>query len=189
MRLSLPGQILFATGNPGKAREVAAILGCPVEARKLEIREIQSTSFEEVARAKAAAGAQLAGGWVLVEDSGLSLAAWNGYPGPLTRWAVEAAGERGFARMLDGFADRRAEAVSVFALAGPGMPESSVLVAEGRVPGTIATEPRGTNGFGWDVIFIPEGEDRTFAEMPSLEKNSRSHRRRALDRFCELTGL
>jgi XTP/dITP diphosphohydrolase len=88
--------------------------------------------------------------------------------------------------MLDGFSDRGAEAVSVLAVARPDQREGDVLVAEGRVKGAIALHPRGENGFGWDVLFIPEGETRTFAEMSEEEKNARSHRTHA---FQELRRL
>jgi XTP/dITP diphosphohydrolase len=81
--------------------------------------------------------------------------------------------------MLDGFSDRSAEAVSVLAVVRPGQRETDVLVAEGRVKGSIALHPRGENGFGWDVLFIPEGETRTFAEMSEEEKNALSHRAKA----------
>ncbi|MBK9090374.1 MAG: non-canonical purine NTP pyrophosphatase [Holophagales bacterium] len=68
-------------------------------------------------------------------------------------------------------------------LAWPGALAEEVVVASGRVAGSLAPEPRGANGFGWDVIFVPEGETRTFAEMSAEEKNARSHRARA---FAEL---
>ncbi|MBK9374610.1 MAG: non-canonical purine NTP pyrophosphatase [Holophagales bacterium] len=123
---------------------------------------------------------------VLVEDSGLSLPAWKGYPGPLTKYAVGAVGEAGFARLAHAWGDPRAEAVSNLGLAWPGASPADVVVAEGRVAGTLAPEPRGANGFGWDVIFIPAGETRTFAEMSVEEKNARSHRAKA---FAELAAL
>ncbi|RXL54430.1 non-canonical purine NTP pyrophosphatase, partial [Citrobacter sp. AAK_AS5] len=74
--------------------------------------------------------------------------------------------------------DARAEAVSALGLAWPGALPGDVVVAEGRVPGALAPAPRGANGFGWDVVFVPAGETRTFAEMSAEEKNSRSHRAR-----------
>lgn len=186
-----PGElsaIAFVTSNPGKAREATALLGRRVEARPLDLREVQSLDFGEVVRAKAVEACRLSGGPVLVEDSGLSVAAWKGYPGPLTRWAVAAAGEAGFARMLDPFDAREAEAVSALALARPGDGEADVVVAIGRVAGSIARSPRGAGGFGWDVLFVPEGETRTFAEMTAGEKNAVSHRARAFAALRALLG-
>ena len=169
--------LVFLTSNPGKAREASALLGRPVAARALEI------PFGEVVTAKALAGVELLGVPVLVEDSGLALPAWKGYPGPLTKFAVGAVGEAGFARLAHAWGDARAEAGSTLGLAWPGAKPEDVVVASGRVAGSLAPEPRGENGFGWDVIFVPDGETRTFAEMGAEEKNARSHRAWA---FAEL---
>lgn len=185
----LPGPpILFVTSNPGKAREASRLLGQEVFARPLPLHEIQSLDFEEVVRAKAVAAARALGEPVLVEDSGLSVAAWNGFPGPLTRWLTEAVGEAGLSRMLDPFPDRSAEAVSALGLARPGGGEPEVLVAVGRVAGRIAPSPRGSNGFGWDVVFVPGGGTRTFAEMAIEEKERDSHRTRAFRELARLLG-
>ncbi len=179
--------LTFVTSNAGKAREAAAFLGREVAVKDVEIPEIQSLDFAEVARAKAIVAAGALGVPVLVEDSGLAVDAWGGFPGPLTKWITAgAAGYDAFAKMLDGFADRSAEAVSVLAVARPGQSPHEVVVAEGRVRGSIALHPRGTNGFGWDVLFIPEGDTRTWAEMSEEEKNKNSHRARAFKRLRAL---
>lgn len=185
MRPSLDS-LVFLTSNAGKAREAAAFLGRPITARALEIPEIQSLDFADVVTAKALAAVALLGVPVLVEDSGLSLPAWKGYPGPLTKFAVGAVGEAGFARLAHAWGDPRAEAVSTLGLAWPGARAEDVIVAEGRVAGTLAPEPRGASGFGWDVIFVPDGDTRSFAEMSAEEKNARSHRAKA---FAELAHL
>jgi XTP/dITP diphosphohydrolase len=172
--------LVFVTSNPGKAREAALLLGHAVEALAADLREVQSLSFEEVVRAKAAAAAGLLGVPVLVEDSGLEIRAWGGFPGPLTKWiTMGPLGHAGLARMLDAFEDRGAAAVSALAIARPSRGESDVIVAIGRREGSIARAPRGTRGFGWDVVFVPEGETCTFAEMTDEEKNRDSHRARA----------
>jgi XTP/dITP diphosphohydrolase len=185
MHRSLDG-LVFLTSNAGKAREASALLGRPVEARPLDLPEIQSLDFAEVVTAKALEAVGRLGVPVLVEDSGLALPAWKGYPGPLTKFAVGAVGEAGFARLARAWGDPRAEAVSTLGLAWPGASPADVVVAAGRVAGTLAPEPRGAGGFGWDVIFVPEGEARTFAEMSAEEKNARSHRARA---FAELRRI
>ncbi len=113
--------LTFVTSNAGKAREAAAFLGREVAVKDVEIPEIQSLDFAEVARAKAIVAAGALGVPVLVEDSGLAVDAWGGFPGPLTKWVTAgAAGYDGFAKMLDGFTDRSADAVSVLAVARPG---------------------------------------------------------------------
>ena len=179
--------LTFVTSNAGKAREAAAFLGREVAVKDVEIPEIQSLDFAEVARAKAIVAAEALGVSVLVEDSGLAVDAWGGFPGPLTKWVTTgAAGHEAFAKMLDGFTDRSAEAVSVLAVARSGQTAHDVVVAEGRVRGSIALHPRGTNGFGWDVLFIPEGATRTWAEMGEEEKNQDSHRARAFKRLKTL---
>lgn len=177
--------LLFVTSNRSKAREASRLLGRQVESVSLDLPELQSLDFEVVVRAKGVEAARRTGRVVLVEDSGLVVVSWGGYPGPLTKWAVGAAGEAGFARMLDPF-ERGAEAVSALAVARPGDGEADVLVAVGRVTGSLAREPRGTGGFGWDVLFVPGGESRTFAEMEPAEKDARSHRARAFERLALL---
>ncbi|MFI5119553.1 MAG: RdgB/HAM1 family non-canonical purine NTP pyrophosphatase [Thermoanaerobaculia bacterium] len=180
-------RLTFVTSNAGKAREAAVFLGRDVAVKDVEVPEIQSLDFAEVARAKAIVAAGALGVPVLVEDSGLAVDVWSGFPGPLTKWvATGAAGYDAFAKMLDGFTDRSAEAVSVLAVARPGQAPHDVVAAEGRVRGSIALHPRGTNGFGWDVLFIPEGETRTWAEMSEEEKNRESHRARAFRRLRSL---
>ncbi len=182
----LPEGLIFVTSNAGKAREASQFLSRPVESHPLELLEIQSLSFDEVVRAKAIAAANRLGTAVLVDDSGLSFPAWNGFPGPFTRWTLEAAGLEGLAQMAGLLPGRRAEAVAVLGVARPGDRPGAVVVAEGRVLGTIAASPRGSNGFGWDPIFVPDGGDRTWAEMAGEEKNALSHRGRA---FAALKAL
>jgi len=179
--------LTFVTSNAGKAREAAVLLGRTVAAQPLDVPEIQSLDFVEVARAKAVVAARALGVPVLVEDSGLVVAGWGGFPGPLTKWiTMGALGQEGLAKMLDGFSDRSAEAVSALAVARPGQEEKDIVVAVGRVAGSIALHPRGNNGFGWDVLFVPEGATRTWAEMGEEEKNRDSHRARA---FREMSRL
>jgi non-canonical purine NTP pyrophosphatase (RdgB/HAM1 family) len=178
--VAVSGDIAFVTSNPGKAREASHFLGRPVAAVSLDLPEIQSLDFAEVARTKALEAAAALGRAVLVEDSGLEVKAWGGFPGPMTKWiSLGPLGQAGFARMLDAFPDRSATAVSAIALAKPGDRPEDVLVAVGRRNGTLASSPRGTGGFGWDVLFIPEGATHTYAEMSAEEKNLDSHRTRA----------
>ena len=186
MTAPFPGSLVFVTSNAGKAREASHFLGREVQARPLELLEIQSLSFAEVVRAKALDAANRLGTAVLVDDSGLSFPHWHGFPGPLTKATMEGAGIEGLARMADLLPCRRADAVAALAVARPGDGPEAVVVAEGRVAGTIAPAPRGSNGFGWDPIFVPDGSDRTWAEMSGEEKNALSHRSRA---FAALRAL
>ncbi len=183
------GEIAFVTSNPSKAREASHFLGRPVVAVPLDLPEIQSLDFVEVVRAKAVAAAAALGRAVLVEDSGVEVKAWGGFPGPMTKWITQGPlGQKGFARMLDPFPDRSATAVSALALASPSDRPEDVLVAVGRREGSLAASPRGTGGFGWDVVFVPEGATRTWAEMSAEEKNRDSHRSRAFAALREALG-
>jgi len=180
-------EIAFVTSNPGKAREAAHFLGREVSPVPLDLPEIQSLDFAEVARGKALAAAAALGRAALAEDSGLEIRAFGGFPGPMTKWITAGPlGPAGLARMLDAFSDRSATAVSALALARPGDRPGDVVVAVGRRDGTIASSPRGSHGFGWDGIFVPEGSGKTYAEMPPEEKNRESHRARAFAALAEV---
>ena len=173
-------QVAFVTSSQPKHREAEAILGLPLHRVALDLAEPQTLDVLRVARAKAQSAFQRLGTTVLVEDTSLELHALGGFPGPLVRWLLEAAGPASLARMLDGFTDRGATARCV-ALLYDGQRE---WIGEGVVDGVIVTTPRGHSGFGWDVVFAPSwGDGRTYAEMTVAEKNARSHRRLALRRL------
>ena len=165
---------VFVTGRPEKARE-AKRLGFRFERVSLDLPELQALDPAEVVEAKAREAYVRVGKPVLVEDSGLAIRAWGGFPGALVKWLEKTAGLAGIARMLDAFSDRSATATCAVAY----FDGSKILWGRGEVSGSIATAPRGSNGFGWDSLFIPEDSDRTFAEMTAEEKDAVSHRRRA----------
>ena len=165
--------ITFVTSSEHKHREVQAILGVDLERVALDLPEPQGLDVVAVARTKAHLAFDMLRRPVLVEDTSLELAALGGFPGPLIRWLLEAAGVAAIPRLLDGFPTRAAHARCA-ALIFDGERE---LLGVGSVAGEIAQAPRGACGFGWDVVFIPEwGGGRAYAEMPAAEKNSRSHR-------------
>ena len=168
--------LVFVTSRSEKAAE-AARFGFDVERLDVDLPEPQALDPSEIVAAKARAAYALLERPVLVEDSGLSVEAWGGFPGALVKWLERSAGVAALAKMLDGFPDRSATAVCAIAYCDGG----EVVSARGEVSGAIAPAPRGANGFGWDVIFVPEGGSRTFAEMSPAEKDRVSHRRRAWD--------
>ena len=173
-------QLVFVTSNPYKAREATEILQAGVQATDLDLPEIQAVDLKTVAREKARAAHSALGEPehpVLVEDSGIVFEAWDGLPGALTKWFVKSVGNEGLLRMLSGFEDRSARAVCVVAVAR-GPVESAVQTFTGEVAGSIASEPRGSLGFGWDPIFIPATQSRTYAEL-GARKHEDSHRSRA----------
>ena len=192
LRLS-PGQrIVAATHNPGKARELAALLEGRFEvldAGALGLAEPEETeqTFTGNALVKARAAAEAAGLIALADDSGLSVAALGGAPGVYSaRWAGPS---RDFGHAMRLVEQRIADSesddtaawfTSALAVAWPGGP---AVVVEGRVDGTLTFPPRGDKGFGYDPIFIPEGGLLTFGEMEGLEKEQLSHRTRAFDKL------
>ncbi|NIQ03786.1 MAG: RdgB/HAM1 family non-canonical purine NTP pyrophosphatase [Nitrospinaceae bacterium] len=171
-------QLKFATGNPNKLREAREILGIDLDQVTVEhLHEIQTHDVRKLVEHKAVEAWEELNCPVLVEDSGLIFEAWNGLPGALVKWFEQSVGCGGMLKMLEPFENRQAVAVCLTAV----YDGKNLIVGEGRVAGTVAAEIRGTRGFGWDVIFIPEGESRTYAEMSPEEKNAISHRRRAFE--------
>jgi XTP/dITP diphosphohydrolase len=157
---------------------VQEILGVELERADLDLPEIQAIDPAEVASEKASAAREALGKPevpVLVEDSGLMVDAWDGFPGALTKWLMQSVGNEGLLRMLGPDDDRSARAVCVVALAEA---DGTVRTFRGEVPGTLASEPRGESGFGFDPVFVPEGSSLTYAEMGE-GKNADSHRARA----------
>lgn len=176
----MPEPLILVTTRPEKALE-ARRLGFYVEQRALELPEPQALDPGEVVEAKARAAFRELARPVLVEDSGLSITAWGGFPGALVKWMEKSAGLEAIARMLDPFTDRSATATCVVAFCDG----RTVVSARGEKRGSIAVTPRGAGGFGWDRLFVPEGDSRTFAEMTPEEKDRVSHRRRAWEGLSE----
>lgn len=165
----------LVTGNVHKWQEAERLLGRALDRVELDLPEIQAATTREVALEKAAAAYAALRRPVIIEDAGLEFGALGGFPGPFIKFWEKLGGLSSICRALDGAGDRRATAVCVLAWADGDRVQS----VEGRVAGTISREPRGTNGFGWDAIFIPDGETRTFGELLADEKDARSHRRAA----------
>jgi XTP/dITP diphosphohydrolase len=162
----------LATSNVNKAREIAQVLGIPVERVPLDLTEIQAIDVAAVIEPKAREAYARTGAPVLVEDTGLHFAAWNGLPGALVAWFMKTVDSAGLCRML-----RPEDSRAAVARTAIGFFDGTAFHAfEGELSGTIAGEPRGTNGFGWDTIFIPDGSERTMAEMSADEKNALSMR-------------
>jgi len=171
--------LTFITGNANKHAEVERLLGCSLARESLSLEEIQAIELEPVVRHKARQAFMVLGRPVLVEDTGLAFTAWNGLPGALIKWFLESLGASGICRLLQGETNRKAKAITVFAYCdGTGE-----YIFPGIVQGAITETPRGSSGFGWDVIFQPQGSTRTFAEMTPEEKDQCSMRRIALERL------
>lgn len=175
---------VFVTSRAEKAQEAERI-GFALERLDLDLPEPQSLDPSEVAAIKVRAAFDRLQRPVLVEDSGLEVLAWGGFPGALVKWLEKSAGLESIARMLDPFPDRRARAVcSVACFDG-----TRVVAARGVTEGSISTAPRGSGGFGWDSIFVPQGSVGTYAEMNPEEKDRVSHRGRAWRELAQKLGL
>lgn len=173
-------KVTFVSSNEEKYREIRdGLLSCGVETERvaLDVPEIQSLDPAQVAAHKArAAHAALGKSVVLVEDTGLAVVAWNGFPGALIKWVLGTIGEEGLCRQLDAWDDRRAIATVVLCL----YDGQELHTFTGQSSGTITRAPRGTHGFGWDSIFQPDGYSVTYGEMPREAKMTISMRTRAL---------
>ena len=170
-----PPQFTLVTGNTAKRAEAERILGCPLDCHPLDLPEIQSLDLLAVLGAKGDAAWAALRRPVVVEETGLELAALAGFPGPLVRWMLEAAGAEGIARTALSLGDVRATARCALLWTDGGRR----VIGEGATEGTLVLPPRGTGGFGWDPVFQPLGESRTYAELPAAEKDRRGHRGRA----------
>ncbi|MFO1149654.1 MAG: RdgB/HAM1 family non-canonical purine NTP pyrophosphatase [Alsobacter sp.] len=196
MARRLTGRVVIATHNAGKLREMRELLAPhgleAVSAGELGLPEPEETgvTFIENARIKAVAAASAAGLPAIADDSGICVAALGGEPGIYSaRWAGPSKDFAGAMREIHErlearrAQDRGAWFISALTVAWP---DGHVEDFEGRVDGTLVWPPRGTAGFGYDPMFLPQGEDRTFGEMSAQEKHGLpphgrglSHRARA----------
>lgn len=193
-------KLVFATNNAHKLDEVRRILPADVEVLSLEqvgfLHDIDETgtTLAENSRIKAEtvaewlrANSQQPVDGVFADDTGLEIEALGGKPGVYTaRWAGEPAANR--RKALQELADKPNRAAQ-FRTVVTLIDRTGTRQVDGIVRGRIATEERGDGGFGYDPVFIPEGYDQTFAELPAETKNTISHRARAMSELKKLLQL
>ncbi len=192
MRKLSPGsKIVLASHNAGKLREFSTLLAksgiTVISAAELDLPEPEETeeTFTGNAAIKALAAARASGLPALADDSGFCVSALDNRPGVYSaRWGgptkdMQVAMERVHQEMGDN-PDHRAFFVAALCLAWP---DGQTRTVQGACHGTVIWPPRGDHGHGYDPMFVPEGESRTFAEMSEAEKNAVSHRGRALTAF------
>lgn len=188
-----PGKLVAATHNRGKVSELTELFAPHgfqvVSALELGLEEPDETedSFSGNALLKARAAMQATGLPALSDDSGLAVTALGGQPGiHSARWAGE---PRDFYRAMEkveealkasGSDDRSAKFVCALAVVWP---DGTEAVFEGEVHGTLVWPPRGMRGFGYDPVFVAEGESETFGEMEPARKHAMSHRARAVEKL------
>ena len=192
-RLDLPPRLVIASHNAGKVVEIDDLLGpfaievIGATALGLAEPEETGTTFQANALLKAQAAAKASGIPALSDDSGLSVWGLGGAPGIYSaRWGGP---DKDFyaamARVEAELGDKPDRSASFFCVLSLAWPDGSVRSFEGRVDGTLVFPPRGDHGFGYDPIFVPDGDTRTFGEMEMAEKKTFNHRARA---FAKLIG-
>ena len=190
--------MIAASSNAHKIKEIQSIMskfGVKVVSRKeagvpeFEIEEDGET-FEENSLKKAEAIMKATGKLTVADDSGLMVDYLGGAPGVYSaRFAGEECDDEknneNLLKHLEGLPaeDRKAKFVSVITLM---FPDGNTIVARGECPGRIIETPTGENGFGYDPLFVPDGLSKTFAQLSDKEKNSISHRARALEKLEEI---
>ena len=178
-------RFVLATANPDKAEEIRAILGPGVELlpRPASVGDVDETgdTLESNARLKASVLATATGIPAIADDTGLEVDALDGRPGVYSaRFAGEdATYAENVAKLLSEMRHATDRTARFRTVAAAVWPDGHELLAEGEVKGRIAPDARGGAGFGYDPVFVPDGEDRSFAEMTPDEKHRLSHRGRA----------
>jgi XTP/dITP diphosphohydrolase len=175
----------FVTGNIHKFNEARGVLAeydIATAMLRVEAVEIQDDSIEEVAKASVLDAVKKCGLPVIVEDAGLFVETLKGFPGPYSSYVYRTIGAKGILELMKNVERREAYFHSVVAFSSPDEPPRCF---HGKAKGRISREEKGSSGFGFDPIFSPSGQDRTFAEMTTEEKNRYSHRAQALRKFAE----
>lgn len=160
-------EIVFVTGNPEKAENFARHIGLPITHAPAELDEIQTLNPKELVEHKARQAYEQLQRPVLVEDVEFVFHALGGLPGPFIKYFVQAenGGEK-ICRLLDGFTDRGATASCTFAF----FDGETMQFFRGSISGTIAQSPRGSRGYGFDIVFEPDGfSGKTAGELSEQE--------------------
>ena len=179
-------KLTFVTSNAGKLREVKKRFeesDIEIVGERIHYPEIQADSLAEVARHGARWLKNRLEAPFMLEDSGLFIRALDGFPGVYSAFVYRTLGNRGILKLMERRSIRDAVFRTVVALVDAN---DRIHTFEGVCSGTITKEITGKQGFGFDPIFIPEGEEKTFGEMETEEKNEYSHRSRA---FSELLAF
>ncbi|MDA4111718.1 MAG: RdgB/HAM1 family non-canonical purine NTP pyrophosphatase, partial [Thaumarchaeota archaeon] len=178
-------EFFFLTSNDHKIEEArAAVSQYNIEISKFEEfrkLEIQHVDLEEIANTALAQIIQKTYKPVFVEDSGLFIHHLNGFPGPYSSYVFETLGVEGVLKLMQEAKTRKAEFRSSVAF---GMNGKWLASFSSATEGTIQPKSRGTNGFGFDPIFIPMWTSKTFAEMELKEKTVYSHRAKAISKLA-----
>ena len=153
--------VVYVTGNEHKAKHFSEMVGLDIENIAVDIDEIQSLSLREIIEHKAKQAYEKVKRPVIVEDTKLTFNALGSLPGPLIKWFLDELNVEGLCKVLDGYNDRSAIAGAAIAY----YDGVNLEIFEKELSGKIADKPKGKSGFGWNVIFIPDGSTKTLGEM------------------------
>lgn len=186
-------RIVLGSSNPHKVKEINEIVDSAGIGSNIEFilpsgdfdPDETGATFAENSLIKAKEAWKLSHGWSLADDSGLCIDALGGKPGIYSARYAETAPKRieRVLKELDGIKNRKAHFICCMTLIAPN--GSVALACDGICQGQIIKEAKGVNGFGYDPIFMPDGYDKTIAELPEDEKNRISHRSKALEQVIE----
>jgi XTP/dITP diphosphohydrolase len=192
--------VLLATRNAKKLIELRRILAPVVDVELVGLDDVEpydeapedGATFADNALLKAREGVKHTGLPTVADDSGIAVDALNGMPGVFSaRWAGRHGDDEANLRLLLGqladVPDTRRTGAFVCA-AALVLPDGTEHVVDGRMDGTVIREPRGNGGFGYDPIFVPDGEHRTSAELPPADKDAISHRGKAFRALAPLVA-
>jgi len=178
-------KIYFVTSNKGKlveAQKKFSEIGIEVVQKNIGYPEIQADSLEDVAIFGVEHVLNRLNQPFILEDTGLFIDALAGFPGVYSAYVYQTIGLDGVLKLMNDITDRKAVFRSVFAYGAPGCKPQLFV---GECKGVISTVKRGSNGFGYDPIFIPQNSSKTFAEMDISDKNSFSHRGKSLEKLID----
>jgi non-canonical purine NTP pyrophosphatase (RdgB/HAM1 family) len=170
---------IYVSGNPNKVKYLELWLGTKVKHHAYDLIEIQSLDLKSVLDHKIRQAYEIVKKPVLVDDSALTFQALGRLPGTLIRWFLEELGTDGLCSLLKAKVDRSATALVLYGL----YDGKTTYYFEGTVEGTIALEPKGTNGFGYHPIFIPDGRTKTYAEMTDKQMQNCNSRAIAIEKL------
>ena len=171
-------ELFFITGNVNKFHEIQSFIPT-LKQLDMDLPEIQSLDVKEIVRRKFEYAREYRDAQFIVEDTSLHLKCLHGLPGPFIKWFLQAIGDEGLFQIAKKLGNTKATARTII---GYSAGNRNILFFEGTSEGHLCA-PKGTNGFGWDRIFLPDGETKTFAEMDDAEKQLISMRTVALEKL------
>ncbi|MBU1976165.1 MAG: non-canonical purine NTP pyrophosphatase [Nanoarchaeota archaeon] len=171
--------LYFITGNSNKLAEAKTIIS-DIEGLDIDLPEIQEIDPEKIIKEKLTEACKVRQGEFFCEDTSIYLDCLNGFPGPLIKWMLKTLGTQGIYDLVSKYPNHKITAKTIIGYTNG----KETKFFSGEVKGTLV-KPRGETNFGWDPIFLPDGYDKTFAEMESAQKNMISMRRKSLEKLNE----